>query len=273
MKPAHRATVEFERLMGIVAYLRSPEGCLWDRSQTPQDAGRYVIEEAYEVLDAITEDSPDHLKEELGDLLFQVLFVARMLEESGKFDVAQVMAGISEKMIRRHPHVFGNNKADSVDAIKKAWEEVKACERQGQNPQESIFQNIPRSLPPLTRARKVTEKASKAGFDWNSIEGVLEKLDEEMREFRKALTKQDCNEVEAELGDLLFSMVNLSRFAGIDPDRALARSIAKFLQRFAFIESSLKKEGKTPQDATMEEMDRLWDLSKTTCAKGDARIP
>ena len=273
MKPAHRATVELERLIGIVAHLRSPEGCLWDRSQTPQDVGRYVIDEAYEVLDAIAEGSPDHIKEELGDLLFQVLFVARMSEESGEFDIAQVIADISEKMIRRHPHVFGNKKADSVDAIKKTWEEIKARERKGQAPQKSIFQNIPRSLPPLLRARKVTEKASKVGFDWHSIDGVLEKLDEEMREFRKALITQDRNETEAELGDLLFSMVNLSRFVCVDPDRALTRSIAKFLQRFSFIESALREMGKTPQDATMEEMDHLWDLSKTEGVKEKESVP
>ncbi len=270
-KTKPKATAELERLLGIIAHLRSPGGCLWDRSRTPHDVSRYLIDEAYETVDAIAEESPDHLKEELGDLLFQILFLARMAEETGTFDITEVMAGISEKMIRRHPHVFGNRKADSVESIKRTWEEIKKSEREANLGPESIFDGIPRSLPPIMKAHKVTEKASKAGFDWDSIEGVLEKIEEEMEEFKRALQEGKKEDMEAEMGDLLFSMVSLCRFAGADPDRALMKSVAKFLKRFAFIEAALRKEGKTPYDATMEEMDRLWNLSKTAEGAGRTR--
>jgi tetrapyrrole methylase family protein/MazG family protein len=256
------ATSELERLLEIIARLRSPDGCAWDRTRTPLDVNRYLVEEAYETVDAVIEGSPDHIKEELGDLLFQILFLAHMFEEADEFDIAQVMSGISEKMIRRHPHVFGTTKAESVESIRRNWEEIKKRERGDGYRPESVLEDIPRSLPPMVKARKIGEKAARAGFDWDSIEGVLDKVEEEINEFKAALLKHDAAHIEEEFGDLLFSMINLSRFAAVDPDRALLKSIAKFAKRYTFIEAELKKAGKDPQDAPMEEMNRLWNLSK-----------
>lgn len=264
-----RTLSEFERIQEIMARLRSPDGCLWDRRQTMADLARYLMDEACEVLDAIDEGSPAHLKEELGDLFFQILFMARIADEEGTFDMADVMAGIADKMIRRHPHVFGSLRVDTVSDIRENWESIKRRERKDRNDDESFFKSVPRSLPSLTRAVKITRKAARAGFDWSDMNGVIEKIREELDELVGSLSKQDDRGTEEELGDLLFSVVNLCRHAGVDPDRALRGSIRKFTDRFSFIVNHLARENKTPESATMDDMDRLWELSKKNCKRGD----
>lgn len=265
----NRTLSEFERIQEIMARLRSPDGCLWDRRQTMVDLARYLMDEACEVLDAIDEGSPAHLQEELGDLFFQILFMARIAEEEGTFDMADVMGGIADKMIRRHPHVFGSLRVDGVSDIRENWESIKRRERKDRNDEESFFQGVPRSLPPLTRAMKITRKAARAGFDWSDMNGVIEKIREELDELVGSLSKQDDRGTEEELGDLLFSVVNLCRHAGVDPDRALRGSIRKFTGRFSFIVNHLARENKTPESATMDDMDRLWELSKKNGKRGD----
>ncbi|MEA3471465.1 MAG: nucleoside triphosphate pyrophosphohydrolase, partial [Thermodesulfobacteriota bacterium] len=228
-----------------------------------EDIGKYLLEEAHEAIDAIEEGNSEALREELGDVLFQILFLARMSEEAGEFDISDVIDTISEKMIRRHPHVFGDTTVESVDEIRSNWEEIKIRSEGKTDKKGSLSYKIPRSLPSLTRAKKITERASMVGFDWENKEGVLEKIDEEIKEFKAALAKNEQSSIKEEIGDILFSIVNLCRFTDVEPEDALRSSIAKFTKRFAFIEKSLKDEGKTPEGASLEEMDRLWDIAKS----------
>lgn len=253
---------DFQNLLKIIRKLRSPDGCLWDIRQKKEDVGRYLIDEAYEVIDAIDSGSPDELKEELGDLLFQILFLARISEEDGEFDISDVIKGISEKMIRRHPHVFGNKKVKDIPEIKSNWENIKKQEKNRKGEDEYLFHQIPKSLPSLLRAQKITKEASKVGFDWESIDGVLKKIEEELMEFRAALKSKEKGELKDEIGDIIFSLVNLSRFVEISADEALRFSIRKFTDRFSYIEGKLKDQGKTLSGATLEEMDNLWNESK-----------
>jgi len=253
---------DFQNLLKIIQRLRSPGGCLWDIRQKKEDVGRYLIDEAYEVIDAIDSGSPKELKEELGDLLFQILFIARISEEESEFDISDVIKEISGKMIRRHPHVFGNKKVQDIPEIKSNWEDIKKQEKSGKGKDESFFNRIPKSLPSLLRAQKITEKASRVGFDWKNIDGALKKIEEELMEFRVALKSKEKGELKNEIGDIIFSLVNLSRFVEISADEALRSSIKKFTDRFSYIEEKLKSHGKTLSDTTLEEMDHLWDESK-----------
>ncbi len=262
--PSRRTLAEFELIVNIIEKLRSPSGCPWDRRQTRPDVARYVMDEACEVIDAIDEESPEHLKEELGDLLFQIFFLARMAEEEGSYHIGDVMAAASEKMIRRHPHVFGDARADTVEKVRENWEEIKRRERQDQPRPRSALEGVPRSLPALNRAFKITEKAAKVGFDWDSIDGVIDKVEEELQELKTSLAGNNAGKTAEELGDLLFSVVNLCRHAYVDPDRTLRGATRKFTDRFTFVEEHLFAEGKTPESSDMADMDRLWELSKTT---------
>lgn len=256
------AAADFVDLLEILARLRSPRGgCPWDIRQTKEDIGRYLIEEAYELIDAVAEGDPRHQSEELGDLLFQILFISRISEERGEFDISAVLKGIAGKMIRRHPHVFGEKKVNTVGEVKANWEKIKR-DLEGREKPAGLLSGISRSLPALARAQKITEKAAAVGFDWPDRDGVFGKIEEELGELREALKAADAEGVQEEIGDLLFSMVNLSRFTGVYAEVALAGSIRKFMARFAYIEKRLKEEGKTPEGATLEEMDRLWDESK-----------
>ena len=252
----------FEKLLALIEKLRSPDGCPWDIKQTKRDVGQYLIDETYEAIDAIESTPPEGLREELGDVLFQILFLARIAEEAGEFDITGVIDGITEKMIRRHPHVFARTGVSAVEEVKLNWKLIKKREREGGEKDESLLGDIPRSLPPLPAAWHLTRKASEAGFDWNGAPGVVEKLEEETRELRKALSENSREKIAGEIGDLFFSLVNLCRFTGVHPETALASSVAKFRKRFAFIEETLKEEGKTPQEATLEEMDLLWERAK-----------
>ncbi|MFB3926110.1 MAG: nucleoside triphosphate pyrophosphohydrolase [Syntrophales bacterium] len=262
---ANRPLLAFLKLLEIVRRLRSPEdGCPWDIRQTKEDVGRYLLEEAYEVIDAVHGGSAKALEEELGDLLFQILFIARICEEAGEFDICDVIECISAKMIRRHDHVFGKRKAIDIQEVKSNWERIKS-EVEGKGDGGGRFNRIPASFPALMRAQKVTEEAAKVGFDWPDIGGILSKIDEELAEFREAMKSGQKEGLRDEVGDLLLSMVNLGRFVGIQAEEALRSSINKFIYRFEYIEKKLRDEGKKPGGVSLEEMDRLWNESKGAC--------
>jgi tetrapyrrole methylase family protein / MazG family protein len=261
MKPTNAHEEKFRELLSLIARLRGPDGCPWDRVQTKPDIGRYLIEEAYEVLEAL-EGSPDHLREELGDLLFQILFLARLAEEKGEFTTADVLTEITAKMVRRHPHVFGDATVDGVEEVRTNWERIKAEVEHKGTSGNSLTAGIPRSLPTLAKAQRMTDRASEAGFDWPDTEGVLAKIDEELAEFRAALETNQPDRIADETGDLIFTLVNLCRFAHVDAEAALRSSMGKFIDRFSHIERELAARGKTPRDSSQVEMDLIWEEAK-----------
>jgi MazG family protein len=252
-----------DRLNGIMAQLRAPVGgCPWDVEQTFETIAPYTLEEAYEVADAIERGDMDDLKSELGDLLFQVVFHARMAEEQGLFVFDEVATAIADKLERRHPHVFGDEvaKADGV-AQKARWEDIKAAERMAKA-RHGVLDDVPVGLPALARAAKLTKRAARVGFDWPSTAEVLDKLDEEVGELKVEIVAGDLDKAREELGDLLFVMANLARKLGVEPEDALRGANAKFVRRFAFIEAELAKDGRTPEQSDLAEMDGLWDAAK-----------
>jgi tetrapyrrole methylase family protein/MazG family protein len=251
------------KLTKLIKKLRAPGGCPWDQQQKEEDLGKYILEEAYEVTDSLGNPDARALKEELGDLLFQILFLTEICAESGLFSLGDVMDGINQKMIRRHPHVFGDIKVDSVQDVKNNWQKIKNEERQEKKNGKDLFASIPRSLPALKRAQKITSIASTAGFDWKDTRGVLEKLKEELQEFENALKSQNNIAMEEELGDLLFTIVNISRFLHIDSETALSKTTEKFLRRFARVTKQLSSLGIPLEKATLEQMDELWNAAKT----------
>jgi len=252
---------KFRELLAIIARLRGPDGCPWDRAQTKPDIGRYLIEEAYEVIEAL-EGPPDHLREELGDLLFQILFLARMAEEAGEFNIADLLGEITAKMVRRHPHVFGDATADSIEEVRTNWERIKADVEHKGAEGDSLTVGIPRSLSPLAKAQRITARASAAGFDWSDADGVLDKVEEELAEFRAALKTKQPEQMRDEAGDLIFTLVNLCRFIRVDAEEALRASLRKFTDRFSYIERKLAARGMTPRDSSQTEMDRIWEEAK-----------
>lgn len=252
--------VKLRELIALIERLRGPDGCPWDRAQTTSDIGRYLIEEAYEVVEAI-EDTPAHLREELGDLLFHILFLARMAEEAKEFTLVDLLAEITAKMIRRHPHVFGDAKVGGVDDIRSNWERIKT-EVEHKGSCSSLTEGLPRSLSTLARAQRITARASEAGFDWPDIEGVLSKVSEELAEFRAALQTNRPELITGEAGDLLFTLVNLCRFAKVDAEAALRTSLKKFTDRFSHIERRLASQGRSPRQASQVEMDLIWEDAK-----------
>jgi tetrapyrrole methylase family protein/MazG family protein len=261
MNPTATCEERFRELLLLIARLRGPDGCPWDRAQTKPDIGRYLIEEAYEVLEAL-EGPPYHLREELGDLLFQILFLARMAEEAGEFTAADLLAEIIEKMVRRHPHVFGDATAESIEEVRTTWERIKKdVEHKGAG-ESSLTAGIPRSLSTLAKAQRISARASKAGFDWSDAEGVLKKVEEELAEFRAALETKEPERMRDEAGDLLFTLVNLCRFVRVDAEEALRSSLRKFTSRFSHIERELAARGKTPTESSQAEMDRIWEQAK-----------
>lgn len=260
MKPPS-AEERFRELILLIERLRGPDGCPWDRAQTKPDIGRHLIEEAYEVLEAL-EGPPDHLREELGDLLFQILFLARMAEEAGQFTAGDLLAEIIAKMVRRHPHVFGDATAGTVEEVRTQWERIKTEVEQRGAAEDSLTAGIPRSLPTLVKAQRITARASEAGFDWPDAEGVLKKVEEELAEFRAALETKQPERMQDEAGDLLFTLVNLCRFVRVDAEEALRSSLRKFTGRFSHIERELAARGKTPKDSSQAEMDRIWEEAK-----------
>ncbi len=255
----------FPRLHEIVRILRSPEGCPWDREQTHQSIRKNLIEETYEVLETLDDDDPDAMCEEMGDLLLQIMLHAQMEEETGSFTAYDVIAGLNEKLLRRHPHVFGSREADNSEEALARWEEVKAEEKRqkGLQPEAlSALHGVPRDLPGLMKAYKLQKKAAKVGFDWDRMEDVLAKVEEELAELKAELGESQDRQ-EDELGDLLFAIVNLARFLSCDPEEALARTNRKFVRRFSYVEKKLREAGKEPADATLEEMEHYWQEAKT----------
>jgi len=242
-----------ERLMEIMARLRGEGGCPWDREQTFESLRPFLLEEAYEVAEAIDQRDWKSLKEELGDLLFHIVFLSRVAEEKGLFDLYEVIEGVANKMIGRHPHVFGDWVVRGPREVELNWSKLKEREKG----RRSLLDGIPRALPALMRAHKITKRASKVGFDWRSAQEVMEKVQEELQELKEAMEEE--GDVGAELGDLLFSLVNLSRFLGVDPEEALHGACDRFSERFRHIEERLKG---GLEEATLEEMDQLWDEAK-----------
>ena len=275
MKPSR----DISALIDIMAALRTPgSGCPWDLEQNFSTIAPYTIEEAYEVADAIGRGDLHDLRDELGDLLLQVVFHARMAQEQGAFDFGDVVHAITEKLLRRHPHVFGDERGLKVEAVNALWERIKAQEKlertadgKGADRAAGALAGVPVALPALTRALKLQEKAGKVGFDWNDPRAVLAKIREEADEIEAALDQGAPEKLAGEVGDLLFAAVNLARHVGADPESALRGTNQKFERRFAAIERALASRGKSPQEATLAEMDALWDAAKAEeTAAGDS---
>ncbi|MGD8380284.1 MAG: nucleoside triphosphate pyrophosphohydrolase [Gammaproteobacteria bacterium] len=254
-----------EKLLEIMSVLRDPaHGCPWDLEQTFASIAPFTLEEAYEVIDAIQREDAAALREELGDLLFQVVFHSRLAEEKGQFDFAGVVEGISDKLVRRHPHVFGDADINSSDGQTRAWEALKAAERADKaGPDASALQDVPLALPALSRAAKLGRRASRTGFDWPEVSGPMEKIDEEWAELRAEIDGKGSRErLEDELGDLLFAVVNLARHLKLDPEAALRRTNAKFERRFRAVEAGLAAKGLAREGQPLEVLDRLWNEAK-----------
>ena len=262
---------KFDELVAVMARLRAPGGCPWDREQTYGSLAQYLLEEAFETFDAIQEaDSTGdvtNLKEELGDLLLQVVFHATIGAERGEFTIEEVAEGISNKLILRHPHVFGDAKIETAEAVLDNWDTLKAYERKAtgkeEKTKESILDEVPVHFPALLEGLKLTKKAAKVGFDWEEMNHIFDKLHEEVAELQKAMETRDAGEIGEELGDLLFVIVNLARRLDVEPETALKKTNRKFRSRFKYIEDELKRQGKTLEDSTLEEMDSLWNQAKS----------
>jgi tetrapyrrole methylase family protein/MazG family protein/ATP diphosphatase len=261
--PAPPSDRPIDRLLAVMARLRDPkDGCAWDLEQTFATIAPYTVEEAYEVADAIERGDMDDLRDELGDLLLQVVFHARMAEEAGDFTFDDVAQAIVDKMIRRHPHVFGEAEQRTSAEQTDAWEEIKAAERADKGRTASLLDDVPAGLPALTRAVKLTKRAARVGFDWPHVDFVLAKLEEEIGELRAEIAKADLALAREELGDVLFVVANLARKLDIEPEDALRATNAKFARRFQFIEAALAQRGKRPDQSDLDEMDALWDAAK-----------
>lgn len=250
----------FEELYSVIKTLRGPDGCNWDREQTPLTLRSDLIEETYECIEAIDDGDAEHTKEELGDLFLLITMLAYMHEQENLFSVKDVLKGISEKLIRRHPHVFGDSQAETPEEIIKQWDEIK-IEIEGRKPKDSVLDKVSNGLPPLEKAYELQKKAAKVGFDWQHIDHIWEKVHEEIDEVKIA-ADTNLHELESEIGDLLFAVVNISRGYGIDPAIALQRTNSKFTRRFHYIEKEMKVAGKELNPANFELMDSYWDKAK-----------
>jgi MazG family protein len=262
--------MSIQRLLTLMQRLRDPQtGCPWDREQSFASIAPYTIEEAYEVADAIQRQDLRALREELGDLLFQVVFHAQMAQEAGAFDFDDVVAAICDKMEARHPHIFGDVKIESAAAQTSAWEAHKKRERDrlGAN----VLDGVPIALPALLRATKLGKRASQVGFDWPDVGGALDKLDEEIQELHTAIAGNDAQRIEDEVGDVLFCVTNVCRHVGVNPEEALRRANAKFERRFGFVEQQLKAQGRKLDEATLDEMEALWQAGKKAFSSGSER--
>lgn len=266
--------VEFEQkdkysiddLISIVTLLRAPGGCPWDRAQTHFSIKKNFIEETYEVIEAINKNSAEGLREELGDVLLQVALHCEMEREQGSFDFDDVCNDICQKLIIRHPHVFGDVKADDEKAALSSWDAVK-LKTKGMKKQSESMSSIPMELPALMRAQKVQGKAAKVGFDWDNSEGAFNKIQEEINELITAMDQSDSSDIEEEFGDVLFSCVNVSRFIGVDSEEALTRATDKFIKRFTVVEQLAEQKGISMKDSSLEELDLLWDKAKEILAE------
>lgn len=245
----------FERLLNIMDDLR--EKCPWDREQTLESLRHLTIEETYELGDAILDNNLDEIKKELGDLALHIVFYAKIGSEKGAFDIADVLNGISEKLIIRHPHIYGEVKADTPEQVKQNWEQIKLKEGR-----KSVFEGVPKSLPALVKAQRIQDKAAGVGFDWDHAEQVWEKVQEELAEMRHEVEQNRPDKIEQEMGDVFFALVNYARFIGVNPEDALERTNKKFIGRFRWMEEAIKAAGKNMKDMTLAEMDEFWDQAK-----------
>jgi len=257
---------DFGDLVEIMKVLRSEKGCPWDKEQDHQTLKKYLIEETYEVLEVIDLNDKKRMCEELGDLLLQIVFHAQIANEAGDFDIQDVITGICRKMILRHPHVFGQASASTSDEVLQNWEEIKKKEK-GIESQTQVLRDVPANLPALMRSYKVQQKAAQVGFDWDNIEDVIKKVEEEINELKEVYTSKNVSRITDEVGDVFFAMVNLSRFLKIQPELALTGTINKFIKRFEFMEKESKKEGKKLEEMTLSEMDELWNKAKIHISK------
>ncbi len=252
--------LQFSRLICIMKQLRGQDGCPWDAEQSHESLKRYLLEECYEVIEAIDSKNDYHLKEELGDLLLQPVFHASIAEERGAFTINDIIETLCDKLVRRHPHVFGNQVLLTSDEQIENWEKIKQEEKC--NERKSALSGVPPHLPALLKAQKITEKAARVGFDWKHIDQVIAKIGEELQELEETIAEENREGMEAELGDLLFAIVNLGRFLSLNPEEALRKTINRFNVRFTHIEDSLHKRGVLMKDAGLDEMERLWQEAK-----------
>jgi MazG family protein len=257
-----RTTEAVERLLGIMERLRGPDGCPWDREQTLATLRPYVLEETYEVLEAIDAGDPREHCEELGDLLLQIVFQAQLAREAGTFEFADVAEAISTKLVSRHPHVFGDSRVKDAEGVLRQWAALKREEKKARGGGQSVLEGVPRELPALARADRLTEKASRIGFDWPDAAGARAQVGEELGELDRAIQAGERAEIEHELGDVLFALANLSRKLGLAPEEALRGAVGRFVTRFGHVEAELARRGVPHGGATLAEMDALWDEAK-----------
>ena len=255
-------TAEFKKLTEIVNTLMGENGCPWDKVQTRESLKPYLIEEAYETLEALDGNNPEEIKEELGDLLYQILFHAKISENKKEFNITDVIESISNKMEHRHPHVFKKETLETPDEVATQWEEIKIKEK-GKAGRKSVLDGIPSYLPSLLRSQKLQKKAANHGFDWDKISSVFDKLDEEVAEFKKAILSGKKKDVKEELGDILFVIVNIAKFNKIDAEEALRATNNKFIKRFQHIEAEVAKRGKTLKETPLEELEQYWQNAKS----------
>lgn len=253
---------KFIDFLKIVARLRAPDGCLWDKKQTPQTFKTYLIEEAHELLEAIDTEAPDHIREELGDLLFQIVFLNNLYEEKNLFTMKDVIETISAKMVRRHPHVFGNEKIFSEKELRKKWHAIKSDENAEKERPTSLLESIPKTLPALRRAQRVSERVARTGFEWPDIDSAFRKMEEEIAEFKRALQGNQAEKITEEMGDILLSLVNISRLSGANAEDALFKATDKFISRFNKMEQLLAEKDKNPADLDKEAMLDFWQKAK-----------
>jgi tetrapyrrole methylase family protein/MazG family protein len=255
------ARFNMQDLIDIMAKLRGENGCPWDKAQTHESLKPYVLEEAYEVIDAIDRNNKEDFIEELGDLLLQIVFHCRLAQERGDFDMGDVIDGICEKMIRRHPHIFGDVKVENAGEVLKNWEDIKREEKDIKFQTESM-ESLPATLPALMLAFKVQEKAARVGFDWDDVKDAMEKVAEEMDELKEVYKGKNGDKIKEEMGDLLFAAVNVARFLEVNPELALRDATRKFIRRFNYVEQAAAKSDRNLQEMTLEEMDHLWEEGK-----------
>jgi len=263
LKRAGDRPAAIERLASIIDRLRGENGCPWDRKQTPRSMTVYLVEEVYELIDAIEEGDAAKVCEELGDVLFQVLFIAAIYQSGGEFTLADAADVSAEKMIRRHPHVFGDQEAKTVEDVKKRWHLIKLQEKEGQAP-VSTMDTVPRGMPALLRAYRLTTRAARVGFDWKDTAGVMDKVREEVGELEAAIAGGDPDQTTEEFGDLFFTFVNLARFLKVHPEIALTQAVNKFVARFKFMETALAREEKTVEGTDADTLETLWEAAKAS---------
>lgn len=257
---------EFRKLVETVATLRGPAGCPWDREQDHKSLRKYLIEESYEVVDAIDHGSPQKLEEELGDVLLQVLLHSQIASENGQYDIADVCEKIRKKLLRRHPHVFGDVEVSGVADVLHNWEEIKSLEP-GREEITSAIGGVPRSLPALMRATEISKRAARTGFEWPDLTGVLDKLREETGELEHAISTGDTGKIKGEIGDLLFTIVNIARWTKVDAEESLREMLDRFQSRFSAIEEHARETGRSIGDLTLNEMDEIWNQAKEASAE------